>query len=50
MDHGITSGAIQGLTDTHGTMNDMLAGGAVRWLCTKSLYVSAILQAEDAQL
>ena len=28
MDHGITSGAIQGLTDTHGTMNDMLAGGA----------------------
>lgn len=22
----------------------------MRWLCTKSLYVSAILQAEDAQL
>lgn len=37
MDHGVTSGAVQGLTDAHETMNDMVAGGADALVLHKGL-------------
>ena len=37
MDHGVTSGAIQGLTDARETMKDMVAGGADALVLHKGL-------------
>lgn len=37
MDHGITGGAIQGLTDAHAAMSDMIAGGADALVLHKGL-------------
>lgn len=37
MDHGVTAGPIQGLTEMHATMNDMIAGGADALVLHKGL-------------
>lgn len=37
LDHGITSGAIQGLTDAHETISEMVAGGADALILHKGL-------------